>query len=257
MIVKNYKNQLDKFQAVEFLPEDHLYSINGKTALSVTSILKQYVKPFERDYWANIKARQLGVSPEEILSKWEFSTKCSTIKGTLIHQYIHNEFSSSGFIYPENVIMESFGYDPIQTPFNQIVTIVNQFLLDITNKMFSVASEYIVGDYEYLIGGTVDQIFYNKKSNKLEIWDWKTNKEIKFESRYFHLAPLDHIPYTEYDHYSLQLSLYKLIVEKNTGIELGTSYIAWFNENLPKYSIYAAKDYRKEAYMILEALHGE
>lgn len=255
--IESYRSQINKFNHIEFIQDEHVYLINGNKAKSVTSVLKQYVKPFERDYWANIKAKKSGVDVEEILSQWEFSAKFSQIKGTLVHQFIEHKLTNAEFTYPEEVIVESFGYDPIQTPFNQIVEIACQFLTDIDNKMIPIVSEFIIGDAEYLIGGTIDQLFYNKKSNKLEIWDWKTNKEIKVESRYFHLDPLSHIPDTELDHYSLQLSLYKLILERNTGLELGNSYITWFNENSPKYHIYIAKDYKKEAQLILDFMQKE
>lgn len=246
-----YKKYLEKFENVKFNEKGHFYLVNGIKALSVTSILKKYVKPFERDYWARIKAEQAKISVEEMLKKWDFNSKLSQIKGTLIHQFIENALTKTNFTYPKEMIIESFGYDPIQDLFNQIIPTVKQFLLDIENKMLPVASEFIVGDADYLVGGTIDQIFFNKKSNKLEIWDWKTNKEIKTESRYFHLSPLDHIPDTELDHYSLQLSLYKLILEKNTGLEIGDCYLTWFNERSSKYNIYRIKNYKKEAALIL------
>ena len=255
--IQQFKRQLEKFKNIKFIADDHTYLINDRVAQSVTTILKKYVKPFDRDYWANIKARQAGVEAEEILDKWEFAAKSSRIKGSLVHEYIEYSLTKQQFTYPEDSILEVFGYDPIQTPFNQIIPVVEKFLSDINDKMFPVVSEFIIGDAESLICGTIDQLFYNKKSGKLEIWDWKTNKEIKLESRYFHLAPLQHIPDTELDHYSLQLSLYKLILERNTGIALGNSYITWFNESHPDYRIFAAKNYVNEAQIILNAMLKE
>lgn len=249
--IEEFQKNIEKFKLINFIPEIHTYEIGGKVAKSVTSIIKEYLKPFERDYWANIKAKQLGVDVNEILEKWQFNAKFSQIKGTLVHEFIEYKLTNREFIYPQELIECEFGFDPIQEPFHQIINVVNKYLSDIQDKLVPVASELIIGDIDYLVCGTVDQVFYNKKSNNLEIWDWKTNKEIKLESRYFHLQPLSHIPDTELDHYSLQLSLYKLILEKNTGITLGNSYITWFNENLPKYQIFTAKDYYKEAQILL------
>ena len=252
-IIQQYKIILEKFENIEFVPESHTYLIDNKIAQSVTTILKKYVKPFERDYWANKKANDLGVPVEEILAKWEYNAKFSQIKGTLVHQFLECNLTNQNFEYPEELIINQFGFDPIQTPFNSIIEVAKQFLTDIDNKMYPVASELVIGDSEYLVGGTIDQLFYNKKSGKLEIWDWKTNKEIKTTSRYYHLSPLDHIPDTELDHYSLQLGLYKYILEANTGLELGNSYIVWLNENESKYQIYKAHDYKSEVEVILKA----
>ncbi|MBP9743208.1 MAG: PD-(D/E)XK nuclease family protein [Burkholderiales bacterium] len=254
--IQMYKNQLDKFGHIQFIEDNHVYMIDGQAAPSVTSLLKNLLKPFDQEYWAKIKAHELKVSVEDILSKWQFNAQFAKTKGTLVHQFLESYLSNIQFTYPQELIIETFGYDPIQEPFQQIINIVQKFLNDIDNKMLPLFSEFVIGDREHIIGGTIDQLFYNKKSGQIEIWDWKTNKEIKLESRYFHLMPINHIPDTELDHYSLQLSLYKLIVERNTGLVLGNSYIAWFNEKLPAYRIYRAKDYKEEAKLILGAFRG-
>ena len=249
--ISNYQSQLNVFQHIEFDVKDHAYLINGLNAKSVTTILKGYIKAFDSDYWATKKSFELNILPEEILKKWEFNAKCAKTKGTLVHSFIESILTNSKFEYPEEFILKEFGYDPIQDLFKQILPQVETFLQDIENKMIPIATELIIGDSDYLVCGTIDQVFYNKKSGKLEIWDWKTNKEIKTISRYYHLAPLAHIPDTELDHYSLQLSLYKLILEKNTTLELGNSYLTWFNENTNTYKIFKTKDYSEEAQLIL------
>lgn len=247
-----YQSQIDVFASVKFTSIGHTYSINGCVANSVTELLKQYVKPFESEYWAKRKAAELNLDVEEILKRWEFNAKLAKVKGSVVHSFIESILSPGEFTYPENLILNEFGYDPVQDVFNQITKQVEKFTSDIQGKMFPIASELVIGDLDYLVCGTIDQLFYNKKSDKLEIWDWKTNKEIKTVSRYSHLYPLNHIPDTELDHYSLQLSLYKLILEKNTGLKLGNSYLTWFNENTETYQIFRTKDYNSEAQLILD-----
>ena len=46
-------------------------------------------------------------------------------------------------------------------------------------KLIPVRAEVVVGDEDWGVTGMIDQLFYNEKSQKLEIWDWKTNKDIK------------------------------------------------------------------------------
>jgi ATP-dependent exoDNAse (exonuclease V) beta subunit len=67
----------------------------------------------------------------------------------------------------------------------------------------------------------VDQLFFNEKSGKLEIWDWKTNKKIDKKNRWQQFKePISHLDVCELNTYSLQLSLYKYIITRNTNIEL-------------------------------------
>jgi hypothetical protein len=42
--------------------------------------------------------------------------------------------------------------------------------------------------------------------------------------------------------YSLQLEMYKQIIERNTSIKLGKSYIVWFSHNNNSYRIIETKD---------------
>lgn len=252
MLTDDYLSHLQVFAGIEFVAENHSYLINNQVACSVTSILKQFIKPFDSDYWAELKAKEIGITPDELKSKWEFNSKLAKVKGTVIHSILENKLSGREFFYPEELILSHFGYDPIQDLVQNMLPQIDKFILDIEGKMHPITSELVIGDGEYMVGGTVDQIFYNHKSAKLEIWDWKTNKQIKTTSRFSHLAPLEHIPDTELDHYSLQLSFYRFILEKNTSLEFGDSYIVWFHENNRNYQIYRAKDYRAEIEQILQ-----
>jgi ATP-dependent exoDNAse (exonuclease V) beta subunit len=97
-----------------------------------------------------------------------------------------------------------------------------------------------------MISGMIDQLFFNIKSGKLEIWDWKTNKQILFDNPYKMKFPVNHLSTAELHAYSLQLSCYRYLIEKNTTLELGDSYLAWFNEKNDTYKTYKCFDFRPE-----------
>jgi ATP-dependent exoDNAse (exonuclease V) beta subunit len=94
----------------------------------------------------------------------------------------------------------------------------------------------------------VDQLFYNKKYNELQIWDWKTNKKIGTKNDYGEkfLEPLNNMDVCELNTYSLQLNLYKHIIEKNTDLKIGKLYICWFHESNKKYEVIECKDFSEE-----------
>lgn len=251
-MLNDYLEHLQIFENIKFIADDHTYLVDDIKARSVTSILKQLVKPFDSDHWAAIKSKGMGITPDELKSKWEFNAKLAQIKGTVAHGILESRLTGTEFIYPDELILNHFGYDPVQDLVQNMMPLIDKFTKDIDGKMLPIASELVVGDSEYKVGGTIDQIFYNHKSGKLEIWDWKTNKQIKTNSNYNHLPPIEHIADTELDHYSLQLSFYKLILEKNTQLEFGDSYIVWFNENNSNYQIFKTKDYQDEIKVILD-----
>ena len=123
-----------------------------------------------------------------------------------------------------------------------------KFYEDSKDNLIPVKSELVVGDREYGICGMVDQLFYNKKYNELQIWDWKTNKKIGTKNDYGEkfLEPLNNMDVCELNTYSLQLNLYKHIIEKNTNLKIGKLYICWFHETNKKYEVIECKDFSEE-----------
>ena len=96
-MLDNYSSYLQTFNSIKFIAEDHTYLINDAKATSVTSTLKQFVKPFDTDYWAEIKAKDMDISSDELKSRWEFSAKLAKIKGTVTHQILEKKLLKAEF----------------------------------------------------------------------------------------------------------------------------------------------------------------
>jgi hypothetical protein len=57
-----------------------------------------------------------------------------------------------------------------------------------------------------------------KSDGTLAIYDWKRIEEVKTENRFQSgLGPVAHLPDTNYWHYSLQLNVYRYIIQKHYG----------------------------------------
>lgn len=91
------------------------------------------------------------------------------------------------------------------------------------NIYVPIANEFIVYDQPNGLCGTIDFLAYNKIKNCFSIIDWKTSR--KFDVSNFKgetmKPPFDHVEYCNTAEYSLQLSLYKYILEKYTTIKIG------------------------------------
>ena len=112
----------------------------------------------------------------------------------------------------------------------------------------------MIGDVDTKICGTVDNISLNKKTGELAIFDYKTNQKIKTEGykKETLLQPFKHLQNCEMVKYSLQLWIYKLILEKNTPYKVGDLFIVWVaKEN--NYELIPTIDLKKEAQEILDA----
>ena len=64
--------------------------------------------------------------------------------------------------------------------------------------------------------------------------------------------PISHLDVCEINTYSLQLSLYKHIIEKNTNLNIGNCYLIWINESSDNYKIFTCKDLQAEIKLMIE-----
>ncbi len=226
------------FNDVTFYDEPHKYYVGGKELISVTTLIHKYQQVFNEDYWSDYKANEYNLTPEIVLRAWNFINKKGTIKGSAIHDYAENLFQNKVFKYPKELILKEFGFDPVWEEYLITKKHVDKFYNDVQGKLIPIRTEFVVYDKESLIGGMLDILFYNIKAKEFQIWDWKTNKKFSKENKEQHLLDkLFMIEECDLEIYSLQLEMYKQIIEKNTGIKLGKSYIVWFSHNNPSYEI--------------------
>ena len=112
--------------------------------------------------------------------------------------------------------------------------------------LISIGSEIVVGSSEIGLAGTFDNLSYDTTKNKFIIIDYKTDKKLEYSNRYKKfLKPLNHLEDCEYNKYSLQLSIYKYIIEKHTSLQIEDLIIVWLNYKNESY-VKIPVEYRKE-----------
>ena len=95
--------------------------------------------------------------------------------------------------------------------------------------------------------GQLDLLAKYHGTHSYVIFDWKRSKEIKTSNMFQNLLPpLDHLQDTNFNTYSLQLNLYKYILETEYGIYIDELYVAIFHESNE------SPDIRKVDFMPLE-----
>lgn len=230
------------FNDVKYFDEPHTYHVGENQLVSVTSLIHDYVEPFDEQYWLLNKAEEYNLPTYKIKRCWKFLNVKGTLKGSIVHDYIENMFLNKVFKYPKNEIIDQFGFDPILKEYEITKKHVHNFYNDSYDKLIPIKTELVVRDIESLIGGMVDMLFYNKKTNEFQIWDWKTNKKFSYESEYRMKGDLFFLQASDFEIYSMQLSMYKYIIEKYVPIKLGNSYLVWFSHNNDNYKVIETKD---------------
>lgn len=244
--------ELAKFNHIKYYDEPHEYFIDDEKQKSVTTFIGEFKPPFDEDYWSRRKADEIGITQAEMLKEWAFKRDSACDKGSCFHEYAENYLNNKIFPWDCDKYVRKYGRDILTKPLEKLRKMFHQFYEDSSRNLIPVKSELVVGDKELGICGMVDQLYFNRKSGNLEIWDWKTNKEIKRENKWERYdSPINHLEVCEFNTYSLQLSLYKYLIEKNTELRLGNCYIVWFHEKNDKYECIRCQDFGTEVSRML------
>ena len=235
------------FDDIEFEETAHKYKFKSRpdlTPTSVTTVLGRYNKPFDTQYWAKRKANDYGISTQEVIDKWDKDTDFACDKGTVSHLYMECSLTDQTFVYDPR-------FDYVRAAYEHNKVLMDKFLKESSKSLIPVVSELVVGDTEYNITGMIDQVYKDKDGNYY-LFDWKTNKKIDKSSNYKLQGILSELDSSKHTQYSLQLLLYKHLIEKNTDIKIKDSYICWFGPKETNYHIYKVKDLESYIPMIIE-----
>ena len=99
---------------------------------------------------------------------------------------------------------------------------------------YDIFPEMIIYSKELKIAGTIDILALDKVTNEYDLIDWKTSKKIErsaFGGKVGIKKATNNIPDCNYYHYTLQLSLYRYILEKFYGLSIRNQLIAHLKDD--------------------------
>jgi len=279
--------KLTVFDKVKYFDEPHVYLIGDKQVISCTTLIHKFENEFDEDFWSDYKAverilgeddfkvfkknvgvpnvveefKKIGGDEDamfkikgKILEEWTYKNHHATFEGSTLHNFAENYFSNKVFPYPDINPEKDLVWKDIKDTYFIMEKQFKNFYHDVLGKLIPVKTELVLCDEDYEMAGMIDMLFYSVKLNKLVIYDWKTNTELKIKNDFQKMkAPLNHLDECELNTYSLQLHTYKHILEKNTGLELHEDcFIVWFNENNDNYKMIKCHNFTKEVKMMFD-----
>lgn len=262
MNLNNIKNELKKFDRYKFYEEPHVYTYidddDNEIPLetSVTSLIDDYTNYFDKEKIAGIKAKKENIPKDDLLKKWAFDNNLACTKGTITHAYNEHLWKNESYEYNKQEIMDMFGKDVIEPIWDKLKKISDRYYNKYKDFLIPIGLEQIIGSIEYNIAGTIDFLAYSKKLDAIVIIDYKTNKEITKKSfnNQKMLYPLNEITDSNYYHYSLQLAIYKHILEHETNLKIcSRKWLVWINENNDDFKLIECANLDKEAEILLES----
>jgi len=107
-------------------------------------------------------------------------------------------------------------------------------------------TEWEVWDEELKLAGSIDMVYRNKKDGTFAIYDWKRAKDMKMDNNFDSgFGPVSHLPDTNYWHYTLQLNMYRWLLEKHYGVKISEMALIVLhpnNNNFVKYKLNRLED---------------
>lgn len=249
----------DVFEPIKFYGKDHTYKINGeKCPLSVTRFLGLFTPYFDRDkIAANVAAKQ-GVDTNSVINQWEFEKDIACLRGTLFHNYIDNYLNKKIIPLDKQSVSNLISQEEEQTTFyTNLARIILQFksFYEYYNKRFiHLKSEFAVGDMsDTRICGTIDNLSLCRTTGELYIIDYKTNKKYDKKSSFKNTLkyPVQHLEDCKHSIYSLQLNMYRYIIEKYTNIPC-KGLVVWFNEKNEECELHPTLELQNEIKLMVD-----
>lgn len=246
-----YLDVLNKtFKDFKFFSEDHHYEYKGqKIGISVTKFIEGYTEDFDAETVAERVANKENKTIQQVLDEWKYKNDFSCTKGTTCHEYAQSLWNKEKYI----PLFFDGSSDYIHAV-RKIQVQANKFYQDYQDKLEHLADEFVVGSIEYDIASAIDHLFINKLTGGLVLVDYKTNSDIHKNERFAKnmKIPLNHLKDTTLNHYYIQLSIYRYLVEKYSGLKIEEMFIVWFSENNDNYKIIEIPYLKKEVEEILE-----
>jgi hypothetical protein len=168
-----------------------------------------------------------------VIDSWERNRDECARLGTKLHRSIELFYNSE----PVNDMSVEF-----QHHFKQFHDMVIH-----KRKWVPYRTEWLVFDEESHICGSIDMIYFCPSQKTYHMVDWKRSKAIKKHGFKTGKGPYINLQDCNFEHYSLQLNLYQMMIEKHYNIKIADRSIVVMHPNNDTFIEYTIPDKR---YMI-------
>jgi len=203
----------------------HVYTIDNDPSVKYTSVTTWNHTHFDHfDADAIIQrmmsgknwpqSKYYGMTRDQIKAGWDKNRDEDASAGTAMHYNIECAYNGSLLDDVDDGSVE-FGY-------------FRRFHSDHSGLLEPFRTEWTIFHEEMRLSGSIDMVFKNLDDGTYSIYDWKRSKEIKktsFGGAFAKTPEIEHLPDSNYWHYSLQLNTYKTILEQKYGMVIRDMFL--------------------------------
>lgn len=254
-------NKHPRDDRISFHEETHTYTIDGTKEgwVSCTGFLHQFFEEFDADAiiskmmaskrWPQNK--YYGMTAKEIKTQWDTNRDEASSAGTRMHLDIEHYYNADPV---GNLAADE--WDPNLGPeWNYFQAFERK--LRIPKGFEAYRTEWLVFKEDIKLAGSIDMVF-RKPDGTFAIYDWKRSKEIKYENDWQSgKSPVNHLPDTNYWHYSLQLNVYRTIIEELYGATVSELALVVLHPDNPSFRVIQVNRMEDEVEAMFETRKAE
>jgi len=224
------------------LDENHVYTLDNKTYTSVTTLVHCCFSVFDADKILEkmrIKGTKYdGMTKEEIKELWNKNAIEAQQQGTRMHAVIERYYKKEPITEDEWILPE-----------------LQQFkVFTEMNELTPYGVEWRIYMESIQLAGTIDFAALNQDGT-LNLYDWKRSKQMDVHNSYNKYSPIvHHIPDTNFGHYTVQLNLYKYMIEQKYNKKVKHMYLVCMYPTQMSFQQYEVQDIQTDIPSILKLL---
>jgi hypothetical protein len=231
---------------INFVEETHTYFIDGssKGVISVTTLIHEHFPKFNakkviqamRDKPDFSQGKYAGMTDKYIINMWNIDAKVASTAGTSMHKNIERY------------------YDGEEIPVDSVeIKYFLDFDESIKERLMPYRTEWSIFEEDIKLAGQLDILYSIEGTDKYALYDWKRSKELKMTNNFSKgLGCLSHLDDCNYIHYSIQLNIYKYILESRYGLIVAEMFLVVLHPNNDTYKLVKVNEMKEEVEMIFK-----
>jgi ATP-dependent exoDNAse (exonuclease V) beta subunit len=263
------ENAHERDENLVFDEPTHKYTIltdPGSVYTSVTTFNHQHFPKFDAEKtiknmmkgknW-NPTNKYWGKTPEEIKKMWSDNGAAVSGAGTEMHYDIECFMNQPVHNATHQALLEHFEASP-----PEYINASEEwgFFIDFVKAfphLKPYRTEWMIYDEDLKLAGSIDMVYEDVETGELSIFDWKRAKDITKTNSWNKSAItecIQHLPDSNFWHYSLQLNNYKAILETKYGKKVNDLYLVRLHPDNPRktYDLIKCADLSKEVSDLFE-----
>ena len=277
--VLEIKNRHKRDKNIKLIEYCHRYIVNEKMYESVTAFINSHFSKFDADSVIknmgrgggnfNKSSKYRGMTPYEIKKAWRENGAEQARLGTRLHSdiecFMNNDIRDDDIQidYTHQDLLSIYEFesentrDEVDPKGRSIQSVEWSYFLNFVRdhaEYKPYRTEMKIYSEQLKIAGSIDMLYKNSDGS-FSIFDWKRSKEIQKYNMYKKFSKTEsvkNLPDLNFVHYSLQLNLYKYILETNYNFKIKDLILVQLHPNFKNYKLYECLDLTSELDLLIK-----